>query len=434
MHEPREDAPTKTSTAPGARHGRLRLLALAAAAVIASAAQGQPTPPCSADLDWDGTVSGNDLGLLLGAWGHVVAAPTPDIDGNGIVDSQDMGALLGDWGGTGPGDLDGDGAVDGSDLGILMQSWGPRGAEAEADLDGDGVVTGSDLGILLNAWGECVQPAWADVLEWSPDPAVVQDARFLRGIRRTHLPWRVRDTASGIEMLLVPPGAFQMGCVVTWAGSNCGSNQLPAFPVTLTKPYYLGRYEVTQAQWTSVMGTNPSYFVNPNWEVSADQVPHRPVEMVSYGMIEEFLTMTGLRLPTEAEWEHACRAGTHTPAHSMPGQPSGTDDRALLSGIAWYQPEVNPTTPFTRPVGQKWPNALGFHDMLGNIAELCSGWFHPYAVDWQVDPLGPATGAFRVWRGGSMNSFPSIVISSARRTGYPATQNIAGGFRAARSP
>ena len=122
MHEPREDAPTHSI--PGARYGRLRLLALAVVAVLAPAAQGQPTPPCSADLDWDGTVSGNDLGLLLGSWGHVVAAPTPDIDGNGIVDSQDMGALLGGWGSAGPGDLDGDGTVGGSDLGILLNAWG----------------------------------------------------------------------------------------------------------------------------------------------------------------------------------------------------------------------------------------------------------------------------------------------------------------------
>ena len=433
MSERREDA--RTQSIPGTRHGRLRLLALALVAVLAPAVQGQPTPPCSADLDWDGTVSGNDLGLLLGSWGHVVAAPTPDIDGNGIVDSQDMGALLGGWGSAGPGDLDGDGTVGGGDLGILMQSWGPRGAEAEADLDGDGVVTGSDLGILLNAWGECVQPAWAEVIEWSPDPAVVQDARFLRGIRRTHLPWRVRDTGSGIEMLLVPPGAFQMGCVMKWSTNYyCDPTTVPPFPVTLTKPYYLGRYEVTQAQWTSVTGTNPSYFVNPNSQVSADQVPHRPVEMVSYSMIEAFLATTGLRLPTEAEWEHACRAGTNTPTHSMPGHPNGTDNPALLDGIAWYRSSTNPTTPFTRPVGQKWPNALGFHDMLGNIAELCSGWFHPFTADWQVDPLGPETGSFRVWRGGSMDSVNTVVISSARRTGFPATQAIGGGFRAARSP
>jgi formylglycine-generating enzyme required for sulfatase activity len=431
MSERREDA--RTQSIPGARHGRL--LALALVAVLAPAVQGQPTPPCSADLDWDGSVSGNDLGLLLGSWGHVVAAPTPDIDGNGIVDSQDMGALLGGWGSAGPGDLDGDGTVGGSDLGILMQSWGPRGAEAEADLDGDGVVTGSDLGILLNAWGECVQPAWAEVIEWSPDPAVVQDARFLRGIRRTHLPWRVRDMASGIEMLLVPPGAFQMGCVMLWSGSNyCDSDTLPTFPVTLTKPYYLGRYEVTQAQWTSVTGTNPSYFVNPNSQVSADQVPRRPVEMVSRGMIEAFLATTGLRLPTEAEWEHACRAGTNTPAHSMPGHPNGTDNPALLDGIAWYQSSTNPTTPFTRPVGQKWPNALGFHDMLGNVLELVSDFGEQYRDSWQVDPTGPATSYWSVWRGGNVQVYYPVITPMVRFMRDINFRGIGLGFRAARSP
>ena len=430
MSERREDA--RTQSIPGARHGRL--LALALVAVLAPAVQGQPTPPCSADLDWDGSVSGNDLGLLLGSWGHVVAAPTPDIDGNGIVDSQDMGALLGGWGSAGPGDLDGDGTVGGSDLGILMQSWGPRGAEAEADLDGDGVVTGSDLGILLNAWGECVQPAWAEVIEWSPDPAVVQDARFLRGIRRTHLPWRVRDMASGIEMLLVPPGAFQMGCVMLWSGSiSCGTWVTPVHHVTLTKPYYLGRYEVTQAQWTSVMGTNPSYFPNPNWEVPADQVPHRPVEALSRNMIGAFLATTGLRLPTEAEWEYACRAGTHTPAHSMPGYPSGTDDRARLSGIAWYLDASNPTV-FTRPVGLKWPNALGFHDMLGNVLELVSDFGAEYSDSWQVDPAGPAPTYWAVWRGGSIRQYSQVTAAAVRHMKPVDFRNIDTGFRAARSP
>ena len=122
MSERREDA--RTQSIPGARHGRLRLLALAVVAVLAPAVQGQPTPPCSADLDWDGSVSGNDLGLLLGSWGHVVAAPTPDIDGNGIVDSQDMGALLGGWGSAGPGDLDGDGTVGARDLSAILLAWG----------------------------------------------------------------------------------------------------------------------------------------------------------------------------------------------------------------------------------------------------------------------------------------------------------------------
>ena len=120
----------------------------------------------------------------------------------------------------------------------------------------------------------------------------------------------------------------------------------------MTQAYYLGRYEVTQAQWTAVMGSNPSQF-----QGQADS-PSRPVEKVSWNMIQGFETATGLRLPTEAEWEYACRAGTTTAFNN------GSDDESTLATTAWFSVNAEGQT---RPIGQKLANGLGFHDMHGNV-------------------------------------------------------------------
>ena len=111
-----------------------------------------------------------------------------------------------------PADFDANGAVNGADLGLLLSAWGTCGSPCPRDLDADGVVGGSDLGILLGAWGECppaVVPAWATLVEPNPDPAVVTSAPLRAAIRATGFAWRVRDSSSQVEMLLVPPGTFQ---------------------------------------------------------------------------------------------------------------------------------------------------------------------------------------------------------------------------------
>ena len=110
-----------------------------------------------------------------------------------------------------PGDLNGSGVVDGADLGALLTAWGTQGGSA--DVTGDGIVDGSDLGVLLVKWGPCVTtPAWATLIEAFPDPAVVTDPALRAAITSTGLAWRVKDTATQIEFVLIPPGSFQMGC------------------------------------------------------------------------------------------------------------------------------------------------------------------------------------------------------------------------------
>ena len=140
---------------------------------------------------------------------------------------------------------------------------------------------------------------WAEVLEVKPDAAVVTDAALRGAIEATGLPWRVRDRASGIELLLVPPGKFLRGAGAEDADAE--ASEKPQREVELSAPFYLGRYEVTWAQWRGVMGIDP---VVPQVD------PRQPPGNKSHADIQRFAACTGLRLPSEAEWERACRAGS----------------------------------------------------------------------------------------------------------------------------
>jgi formylglycine-generating enzyme required for sulfatase activity len=275
-------------------------------------------------------------------------------------------------------------------------------------------------------------PSWATLIEAAPDPAVVTNAAYRAAIVATGLPWRVRHTQSQIEMLLVPPGTFNMGCSASNQHS-CFSAENPVHAVTLTNAFYLGRYEVTQAQWTAVMGSNPSSFVNASAEVPAGQVPLRPVERVSWNMIQGFNSATGLRLPTEAEWEYAYRAGTTKAFHSFPGYPNGTNDDTLLGNIAWF---TSNSISQTRPVGGKQANALGLHDMSGNVWEWVNDWYSStyYQSSPSTNPPGPASGSSRVSRGGTWDVNSSYCRSSDRVYFAPDSVSYNIGFRAARNP
>jgi formylglycine-generating enzyme required for sulfatase activity len=290
-------------------------------------------------------------------------------------------------------------------------------------------VTGSNgTATLASGFTYAGAPAWATVLEVAPDPAVVTDATLRNAIIASGFPWRVRDNATQIEMLLVPPGTFNMGCSAS-NSFGCSGGENPVHPVTLTNAFYLGRYEVTQAQWTAMMGSNPSSFQSASAEVPAAQVPNRPVERVSWNIIQGFLSATGLRLPTEAEWEYAYRAGTTTAFHSMPGFPSGTNDDNQVGNIAWFTSNSNGQT---RPVGQKSANALGLLDMSGNVWEWVIDWYGSYGGS-QVNPFGPSNGTNRVLRGGSWSNISFYQRSSSRESNSANLVVADVGFRIARS-
>ena len=329
-------------------------------------------------------------------------------------------------------DINGDGVVGAPDLAALLGAWGACSGCA-SDVNNDGLVDAADLSALLGLWGgTCSQLPWATVLESAADPAVVTNGALRKAIAATGLPWRVRDNATQIEMLLVPPGTFNMGCS-TSNEFGCQSDEYPVHAVTLTNAFYLGRYEVTQAQWTAKMGSNPSFFQSASAQVPAAQVPNRPVEEVSWNTIQGFLSATGLRLPTEAEWEYAYRAGTTTAFHSMPGFPNGTNDDNQVGNIAWFNSN---SASQTRPVGGKAANALGLHDMSGNVWEWVNDWYSGsyYASSPSVNPPGPSSGSSRGDRGGSWNSDNNDLRSSYRTYTTPGFSFYNRGFRVARAP
>jgi formylglycine-generating enzyme required for sulfatase activity len=231
-------------------------------------------------------------------------------------------------------------------------------------------------------------------------------------------PWRVRDTVTQMEMVLAPAGTFVMG-EAGWAE--------PVHSVTLTQAFYLGRHEVTQGQWVAKMGSNPSNFQGASYPDAAT----RPVERVSWDAIQGYLSATGMRLPSEAEWEYAYRAGTTTAFHSMPGYPNGTNDDSQVGTIAWYGSNSGGQT---RAVGGKAANALGLHDMAGNVWEWVNDWYEGYSSGAQTNPLGPVSGSSRVFRGGSWSNYTYSVRSSYRLNYTPGSTSPTVGFRVARNP
>jgi formylglycine-generating enzyme required for sulfatase activity len=359
----------------------------------------------SADCNSDGIVD----------YGQILSGQLVDANKNGIPDSCEVDPC--------PADTNGNGVVNHVDLAAVLSSWGTDGqSEGDADTNNDGIVDGLDLTCVLGGWGPCVAvPDWATLIEFAPDPAIVTNQTLLAAISATGLPWRVRDTATQIEMLLVPPGSYIRGC--SPGDPNCQSWELPRHQVTLTQPFYMGRYEVTQAQWLATTGFNPSQFQQ------FPDSPLLPVERVSRSMIDQsFLAVTGLRLPTDAEWEYACRAGTTTAYFN------GSNDMHSVGSIMW---NLGNSGNRPRPVGTKAANALGLHDMLGNIWEWCSDIYSGYGSEPLVDPTGP-TGpptADRVLRGGSFGDLWFVAYRSSYRAGYPYIQQEGGvGFRVARNP
>jgi len=326
-----------------------------------------------------------------------------------------------------PADVNHDQQVNATDLASVLSAWGTNGSATGTDINNDGLVNGSDLTFVFSGWGPCPGPTWATVLEWAPNPTVVTDANLRAAIVASGFAWRVRDTGTNIEMLLVPAGTFTMGCSASTQFA-CSTIESPTHQVTLSA-FYMGRYEVTQAQWTGKMGSNPSSFSGYS------DSPSRPVERVSWNMIASgstsFMSLTNLRLPTEAEWEYAYRAGKTTAFHSYPAQPNGFNDDTLLGNIAWYGDNAGGQT---HAVGGKLANGLGLHDMAGNVWEWCQDWYGPYSSASVTNPTGPTTGTYRLGRGGGWNYYSGGCRASLRD--YGSLGGISGydGFRVVRTP
>jgi len=202
-----------------------------------------------------------------------------------------------------------------------------------------------------------------------------------------------RHNQTGMEFVLIPGGTFMMGSPTTEIDRSDNEVQ---HQVTLS-PYLISKTEVTQAVWQAVMDSNPSYFKGTD----------RPVEQVSWDDCMAFCEKTGLALPTEAQWEFACRAGTQTAYYFG-------NDKSSLENYAWYN---HNSSSQTHPVAQKQPNAYGLYDMVGNVWEWCYDWYDDCSRSSVTNPTEPTSGAYRVRRGGSWGS-AARRLRSACRAGY----------------
>ena len=216
-----------------------------------------------------------------------------------------------------------------------------------------------------------------------------------------------------MEFVWIRPGSFKMGSPSSELGCDGKSRHCkdegPVHKVEISQGFWLGKYEVTQGQWKAVMGRNPSEFQGDD---------RRPVDRVSWHDVQAFIGRLNdaegdslYRLPSEAEWEYACRAGS-----------SARWAGKRLSDHAWYRTNSRYGT---KAVGGKSPNRWGLHDMHGNVSEWVQDWYDKnyYASSPRVDPRGPAAGSYRVLRGGHFISSAQHVRSALRYHTSPSNNN-----------
>jgi formylglycine-generating enzyme required for sulfatase activity len=225
---------------------------------------------------------------------------------------------------------------------------------------------------------------------------------------------------ASIKFIFIPSGCFQMGNANKPTDQTVGES--PRHQVCIDKPFYLGETEVTQKQWQDVMGNNPS----------KSKVEDKPVERVSWNDVQEFIQKLNakeggnyFRLPTEAEWEYAARAGSDD--DYCYGNSEGS-----LASYAWFGNLGYKGTP--HEVAQKKPNGLGLYDMHGNVWEWVQDWYDGtyYSNSPENNPTGPETGKYRVYRGGSYIGKATNLRSAVRFSALPGTRTHDLGFRLAR--
>ncbi|MGO8691187.1 MAG: formylglycine-generating enzyme family protein [Thermoguttaceae bacterium] len=219
--------------------------------------------------------------------------------------------------------------------------------------------------------------------------ASVQESKEAGGKKKRPPEGVTVDLGGGVktELVLIPAGEFKMGSPDS--DKDAYHDEEPQHRVRITKPFYLGKYLITQEQWEAVMGSNPSGFKGAK----------NPVEHVSWDDCQKFLERLNgkigggkFSLPTEAQWEYACRAGSTT-------RYCFGDDPSQLGDYAWYDKNSGSKT---HPVGEKKPNAWGLYEMHGSVWEWCEDWYNDgyYRKSPRDDPTGPTTGWLRVDRGG----------------------------------
>jgi formylglycine-generating enzyme required for sulfatase activity len=275
---------------------------------------------------------------------------------------------------------------------------------------------------------------WLDQEPTSAEPAAPRTAGLARPepVRALERPDEIVNSI-GMKLKLIPAGEFEMG-------STEAEDERPRHLVTITRPFYLGVYPVTQREYLQVIKQNPSYssgnerlpVENVSWHDAVtfcNVLSQKEGLPLFYAINGRTVTVSnwngpGYRLPTEAEWEYACRAGTTT-------RFSFGDDQNALGEYAWFGDNANQQT---HPVGEKKPNGFGLHDMHGNVWEWCSDWYDAdyYKQSPAADPRGPEPAAHRVIRGGSWYRDLQIARSASRFWSSQEGQYFHLGFRLAR--
>ena len=233
-------------------------------------------------------------------------------------------------------------------------------------------------------------------------------------------PWTI--SGLGMQFVYVAPGTFQMG------SNNGGADEKPVHAVTISKGYWIGKYEVTQDEYQAIIGSNPSTSIGGR----------KPVQNVRWNDAVSFCQKLTEReraagrlpsgyeyqLPTEAQWEFAARGGSASKSYMY----SGGDN---LDSVGWYEPN---SSSVTHEVGTKSPNEKGIHDMSGNVWEWCRDWKGEYSGDSVVDPAGPASGSDRVRRGGCWRNIPAYCRVAGRYGSSPDSGGARLGFRVVLAP
>ncbi len=234
-------------------------------------------------------------------------------------------------------------------------------------------------------------------------------------------PGEVRvDPRTGMAFVRIPAGEFDMG-------SNESDAEKPIHRVRLSAPFMLGKYPVTNAEYERFLTASESKSLPAYWNSKEFNQPQQPVVGLSWDDAQAFCKWAGCRLPTEAEWEYACRAGTTTTFHfgnSLSSKQANFDGNYPYGGA-----EKGPYLEKTSPVGSYAPNAFGLYDMHGNVWEWCQDWYGPYPKGPVTDPKGPRGGEYRVLRGGSWTYYATRLRSACRVSSTPDLRNVSIGFR-----
>ena len=298
-------------------------------------------------------------------------------------------------------------------IGAVVEETGTKNISV-TDIDGNFIIKAKSSSITVTVTFLGCVPKQVKLTEGTKEEITLIEESYKNqpSLSASTVTIPVKDGVS-IEMIKVEAGTFMMGATPEMEIPD--DDEKPVHQVTLTNDYYIGKYEVTQALWQTVMESNPSSFKGNNL----------PVEQVSWNDCQEFIgklnSITGrkFRLPTEAEWEYAARGGKKSRGYQYSGSSN-------ISDVAWYNGNSGSKTHL---VGTKQANELGLYDMCGNVLEWCQNWYGSYVSSSQTNPTGAVSGSYRVYRGGSWYRNARYCRSSFRNGVAPDFRGIDLGLR-----